>query len=281
MDWAKVKNTLIYFLLLINLIMGTILYLRVNEGRKIEQQFTSDAQIALERMGVSVSEEVLRGPSDQIYTLEIERDFSLERATFEALIGESTVEDQGSGIYYLIGGYGEARISSAGNFDIQLSVALPVTSDTPPGLAAEVLETMGISDMGDSYEFGTGGDMTDRAYTVVGTQIVRGFSVFNRNYTFYFDEAGLRRVSGGRLLGSPLVSDVTLPRSAVTALFTFVELMEEAGTPCREISSILTGYVAELSAPGYTKLMPVYELESDVGTYYMDALTLELYRQLP
>ncbi len=278
MDWPKVKTTLIFFLLLVNLVLGTILFYRVYENNRIEKKFLADTVSTLGKLGVEVDVGVLEGKSDKIYTLEMERDFDLERASYEAIIGSSSVEDQGSGIYSLTGEFGSARISSTGSFEVTLKKSgLVSESSTVESVGKEVLEIMGVPEPADIFQL----SHEDDGYTLLGTQVIRTHRVFNRQYSLFFDTDGLYKMQGGRLLGTPLISDVTPSRSVTTVLFSFVESMEQSGTPCREITAASLGYAAEPSAPGYTRLFPVWEVESDLGTYYMDALTLELYRQLP
>jgi hypothetical protein len=96
-------------------------------------------------------------------------------------------------------------------------------------------------------------------------------------YAMYFEKSGLLTFEGSRLLGQPETADTTPSKSLSAALLAYGKLMEEAKTPCSAIYGAELGYAAEVSSPGYTKLIPVWSIESDTGVGYVNALTLELY----
>jgi len=277
-DWPKVKTVLIVFLLFINLVIGAVFVSRLLESARLEREMAENAVLSLERLGVTAPMELLEMKTQKLYTMEVERDKELEKAAYMAIIGEAEVEDLGSGILRLSGTGGIAKLSGDGVFEVSLSgydrYEVPVQ-----GIEAAlfIFKRMGVSAAEDeliTYQTGNG-------YTVEGIQRINGKAVFNRKYEMRFDDRGFYSMQGGRVLGKPLICDATPSVSVATALLAFVDAMNKIGTPCLEILDAELGYFAESSAPGFTQIIPVWQVKSDLGTRYINAVTLELIRELP
>lgn len=277
MDWRSVKTTLIVFLLLINLILATVYLSRRYEIHQSEQLYIQNTVELLGKRGVSVDASLFSPEQPALYTLEIRREAESDRVAYEGLIGPSEAQDQGSGITLLSGPFGEARLLNAGVFSVEFNDAFESSVFPDPEAAAAVFKKMGIAEFQDVLRT----EASEDGVAVHGMQRLRGQKIFNCVYQLVFGEDGLVEMSGRRILGEPLVSDANPSCSATTALLQFTATMEEAGTPCRSVLSAELGYACELSAPGYSRLFPVWRVESDVGLYYIDANTLALIRQLP
>lgn len=277
MEWPKAKTALIYLMLIVNLLLGMVYFSRTYESLKLRGEMAEDAVSALGKLGVTVPLELLKVKTEPIYTLEVERNEKLEQDAFSALIGEATIENQGGGNILMTGSIGTAKLSGDGVFSVNLGdnqrISVNLTAGKP---ASAVFMKMGIDIGDDIYRV----FQTADGFIVRGIQSVRGADVFNREYELTFDSRGMYKMEGGRVLGEMLVSDKTSSRSIITVLFAFTDAMKELGTPCKEIVGAKLGYYAESSAPNYTQLSPVWEIESDLGIYYIDAVHLELIRNL-
>lgn len=278
MDWPKVKTILLVFLLFINLVLGAAFASRTLESARIEREAVGNALAVFRRLGVDVGRELLEMKTPKLYTMEIERDKELEKAAFSAIIGAYAAEDLGSGILKLEGAGGVARLSGSGIFELKMNGG---SSFETPAAGVEaalfVLGKMGIADAEDQLS----SRETDGGYVVEGIQMINGRMIFNRKYEMHFDARGLCSMQGGRILGRALVCDATPSVSVVTALIAFIDEMEKSGTPCLRIEGAELGYYARASAPGYTQIIPVWEIESDLGIRYLNAVDLELIRELP
>jgi len=277
-DWPKVKTVLIVFLLVVNLILGSVYASRILENVRLDREMVENAVLSLKRLGVTVQKELLEKKTQKLYTMEVERDKGFEKSAFTAIVGEGEVEDLGSGILRINGTGGMAKLSGDGIFQVSLSgfdrLEVPVSGTEA---ALYIFKKMGISAADDELAAYT----TGNGYTIEGTQRINGKTVFNRKYEMRFDDRGLYSMQGGRILGKPLVCDDTPSVSVVTALFAFVDEMNKIGTPCLEILDAELGYYAKSSAPGFTQIIPVWRIKSDLGERYMNAVTLELLRELP
>jgi hypothetical protein len=153
----------------------------------------------------------------------------------------------------------------------------PAVTGTGIDAAREIFKKMGISASKDRLEV----IASSSGYTVRGTQNINGREVFNRTYELRFDDRGFYAMGGGMVLGKPLICDTAPSVTMITAIFAFVDAINENGTPCKEIRNAELGYYAESSAPNYTQLIPVWKIDSDLRTFYINAVTLELKENLP
>jgi len=267
MEWHKTKSALICFFIAVDLLFGLILYSRVNTEKRLAAESVSNAVSALASMGITAPETIFENEHAPIGTLILMRDSAFETAAFLNLLGGGQTSEQGSGIVVLTGARGTASLMNMGSFELSLTGAAAEYAD-----AGDVFAAMGAAADGDMtyYEY------TENGYYIHGTQRIDGITVFNMEYTMYF-ENGLLSFEGSRLFGQAETADEQLSKSLAAALLVYGRLMEEAKTPCTVIYGAELGYAAEVSSPGYTKLIPVWSVDSDAGAGYINALTLELY----
>lgn len=273
MDSSKVKNILIVFLLVINLLIGMVYASRRMEDNRIERGMVENVVSGLKNLGVTVSVDVFGSVTVPIYMLEVERDSDAEVKVFSALLGAPLREELGGGNLMLSSGESYARLSGDGLFDVHLGIGdkVPVKNTGIDG-TLEIFRLMGFDASSDYLSVE---DLQD-GFVVDGIQEIDGLKIFNRTYQMTFDSDGLVAMQGGRILGDQLVCDTTPSVSEASALFAFADNMIKNGTPCREITGVSLGYYAESTAPGFTGIIPVWEIVSDLGIYYLDAISLNL-----
>lgn len=272
MDWPKVKTILICFLLMINLLIGALYVYRKTEDARIEREMIENVISGLDNLGVTISPDIFETETTPLYMLEVERDTDMETSAFSVLLNSPATEELGGGNLLLASGESWVRISGDGLFEVYLGGVDGIGVEKP-GIegAVEVFRQMGIDI---SYDRLTAEETQD-GIIIKGVQVLNGRRIFNRSYEISFASGGLKSMRGGRILGTPLICDATPSVSLATAVFAFTDTMIRNGTPCREITGANLGYYAESSAPGFTRITPAWEIVSDLGTYYVDAISLE------
>ena len=149
MDSSKVKNILIVFLLVINLLIGMVYASRRMEDNRFEREMRNNAISGLEKMGVQVSPDIFEVVPSPIYMLEVERIPMLKPERFRHFL--ATLERElGGGNLMLTSGESYARLSGDGLFDVSLGNGdrVPVKG-TGIDAALEVFEIMGFDVSGD------------------------------------------------------------------------------------------------------------------------------------
>ena len=270
MDWGRAKTALICLLSVINIILGAVLLWRWHEEYVLARSMVEDTVRALKEMEVEIDEELLRREYDTLYQLEVGRDTEHEQEVFAALAGESSFEDQGSGIFEFQGDKGRGRISSGGSFELVMNEGghISVGAAGVEG-ARKILAIIGEEKAGDI--------LTEKnEFLVYGVQTIDGVAVYNINYQMYFDSEGMFRFEGSRIFGEVYICSDVPSKSASAALLVFADDMEGG---C-EITDLELGYAASLSAPGYTRFSPVWQIEHSGGVTYIDAITLEIFLEL-
>jgi hypothetical protein len=264
-DWSKVKTTLICFLLVIDALLAAVFVFRLSEVRKEEQKAAENAVQTMKKFGIEVSAELLLKHTESIYPMESERDTELEYETFGRLISGAQMEEQGRGIYIFRGHRGGGKISNAGLFEIKLT---DYTVTFPENIRNQVFADMGIA-LEDTFSAGTKGELTK----VEGRQLISGVQVFNCNYYIEVRENTVD-FSGRLLLGETYISSEIGSKSAATVLIAFASGMGNKGV--KSVEDMRLGYAAELVAPGYTALKPYWEIHTNAGKWYVDALSLDV-----
>lgn len=272
MDWPKVKTILICFLLMINVLIGALFVYRRTEDARIEREMIENVISGLDNLGVTISPEIFEAETPPLYMLEVERDSDIEMSSFSALLESPATEELGGGNLLLTSGESWARISGDGLFEAHLSDGYGIEVEKPGTEGAvEVFGLMGIDISDDNLT----AEETQNGSVVRGVQVLNGRRIFNRSYEISFTSGEFKSMRGGRILGTPLICDATPSVSLATAVFVFTDTMIRNGTPIREITEANLGYYAESSAPGFTRITPAWEIVSDLGTYYVDAISLE------
>ena len=115
----------------------------------------------------------------------------------------------------------------------------------------------------------------DGSETVAVTCAVGGISIANTKIEFIFSDGSLVEITGVRSLPertrSAAVGD---GKAAVsTALVSFLQAARDRALGCTEITRITAGYYMFVSAFGEGELVPVWQIDTDVGTFYVNNAT--------
>ena len=116
MDSSKVKNILIVFLLVINLLIGMVYASRRMEDNRFEREMRNNAISGLEKMGVQCNPDIFEVVPSPIYMLEVERIPMLKPELFDT---SAHPERTGGGNLMLTSGESYAPFGD-GLFDVSL-----------------------------------------------------------------------------------------------------------------------------------------------------------------
>lgn len=267
MDSSKVKNIIIILLLLVNLLLlGVGVSDRVREMAVWRDSLRRTEQVLSEN-GIAVSKDArLRDESLQVKT--VSRSLTQEEKNVSAVLGRVTVVDQGGNRMFYDGEKGQAVFRGTGGFEMLMNEGeVPVGRDAE-NTAREFLEKMGIR----TAEGRSANDVEDGSGTVVLMCESGGTKVLNCTVTFTFTNGSLLLAVGTWPLetaASGDASSVDVP----TALMRFMASASEKGRVCNEVQGMEMCCVQTASASGTGELTPVWRIDTDAGSFYINAMT--------
>ncbi len=268
MDRAKVKNLILIILLLLNLFLLILVLLDVNESRSVRQEAERTVHLVLENAGIDVPETVSFSETIPA-AVSLHRDLDAETNMVEAVLGRCTVEDAGGNIYSYSGQHGKANFRGTGEFEIVLdSGAVPTGSD-PVETAADVLSAMGI----ESYLPSAAVTRSSDAIEVELSCAWQGSEIYNCTVSFTFSQESLILIMGQRFFDTEGETSVQGNLDAATAVMRLLEILKEEEMSCSAITEVEPGYVLVVSVSGDSNLNPYWRIATDVGNYYISAVT--------
>lgn len=268
MEKSKIKNIIILLLVLMNLFLLFIVISNARQTRQSEKLRDEAIRAVLFDSGISIGEGAFPEfvPSEII----LKRDLDREKDMITSLIGRCTVEDLGGNIYLYSGGSNTVRLSGTGEIDVSFDSGTIYAGGDPTATAISVLAKMGIECKRSDAVFEGDSD----SFTITLNCSYDGETVFNSKITCYFNSGRLTLISGRRLLDD--VYSKASPENypdAVTILMNFLAYIKESGEVCTAIREIDSGYYAETAVIGDFRLLPLWRIVTDVGSYYFDGLT--------
>lgn len=267
MEWPKLKNIILIILLLVNLFLLAILGTQERNSARYQEQALADAVAVLERNGIQLDAEQL--PKELGLTaMTVEREQASEGELAAALLGECRVTYLGSGRYSYENASGTAEFRSGGNFSFSFTAPVQTTGAAGEEHHAKaVLEKIGFSPALASRREENG------QVILTWYQTWKGLSVFSCQATLVYENGCLQSIVGRRLMGTPQSDpgegeSITLP----TALLRILNGVTDLGDICSRITAMTPGYVLN-TASEESRLIPVWYVNTDVGTYSLNALT--------
>ncbi len=248
MEIGKLKNVAIILLALVNISFASIIAAdRIREAR-LQAAERRGLAAALERLGVSISENAIPG-SEDLYAYDVYRDKGKEALAAGRLLGTAETEELGGNILLYKSSKGEAQFRGGGNFEIKLyETAL---SDSAIVKALEPQATAASEN--------------------IFVCAFKNKPVFNCRITVTRLPTGETVASGSRLPGTPQNEARVDALSPATLLLRFAGDMSSQGIIIRSIERLSAGYLLADSG-SKLQLKPVWRLETDGGVYYMDAV---------
>ena len=267
MEWSKLKNIIILILLLVNLFLLAMAGVQERNSARYQEQALADAVTVLERNGIRFTKENIPNQM-KLKSMIVQRDRELETGLAEALLGECTVSDLGSGRYAYASTVGNAEFRSNGNFSIVFTDGVPIAE----GVGDETTHALALA-----ARIGLNGVVAEQIQedktNVVLYQTWQEVPVYSCRITMQYQDGSLRSISGQRLMGEPQADNSAEELISVsTALLRAVNGINDLGDICSEIIELTPGYQMTNPTEG-TRIDPVWYVVTDTGAYQLNAIT--------
>ena len=264
MPWTKLKNIILFILVVANLALLALVAGPAIRSRRGERQAREDAIRLLQSRGVQVEDSDI---PERVTLLPrtVERDLTVEERAAAALLGGPvTAEARGGEVYRYFNENGYIQFHSDGALSARLEPGRFFLGEDVAAGCTAIMEKLGVS----------GTVVGETETEVLFRQTWEGTPLFTQQVTMVSSEGGLAAVSAGRLLvGRPQEDPARSSITVATALINFVNGVSALGDVCNRIDAIEPGYVAAASLSGPIVLTPVWRVTTDTGAYQLDAVT--------
>lgn len=262
MESHRLKNIAIVILLLLNACLLLLLgYQTVQEGqaeRETARQLRS--LCAASQLTLDERLELFQQP---LSPLALSRRAETEQAIASALLGgDAAASSQGGGIYSYETGCGSIQFRSGGSF---YGSRLTVPAEDPQDFARSFCGRFNYEEPRFQLEDGSG--------TVTAGQKVGGVEVDGSGIVLTFSDYTLTAVTGSHVSLDAASAEGGAQMTCVTALARFLDYRNASGAVCSEVRRVSCVYRL-LSTPN-PRLTPVWQIETDTNTYYVDCETGE------
>lgn len=266
MEWSKIKNIVILILVFVNAALLFLVGARETRRAQYEADTWSGAVAALEKNGISFAAE--EPPRDmELPALEFTRDREGEQAAAEMLLGP--VEEQADSspvrtVYAGTGGW--AEFSMSGEFSIQAEPGVPADGEDCEKASQACLEKLGFQGTL------TGAEERGAKTVLIFRQEWNGAPLFSCQVELTWEDGCLTSLRGQRLAGTSVPAGGNVPLDTATVLVRFLAGLNREGYVCSSIQRMTAGYVVSGTARP-VQLIPVWLIETDSGSYYVDGTT--------
>ena len=264
METYRLKNIAILLLLLLNgsllLLVGYQRFQELRTGRETAQRLRELCEAS--QLTLSGSLDLACQP---LSPLSISRRAETEQAMASLLLNSDTVAaSQGGGIYSYEAESGSIQFRAGGSF-YGSRMAVPV--EDVEAFCWDFFRQFGYEDPQFYVEAGTG--------TVTAAQRVGGVDVTGSGISLSFEDGALVSVTGAHVsLESASVETEAEEMSCITALVRFLDYRNASGAICSEVRDIHCVY--QLQGASSPRLLPVWQIETDTNTYFVDCRTGEI-----
>ena len=267
MESSKIKNLIICILVVVNLFLAGLAATDGIQASRNRAAANEAVHTILENNGIMLTLRELP-ETDGLQSYAVSWDLEREKTMVSSVLGSVTVKDMGGNIMYYYGEKGQANFRGSGEFVLLFdSQPVPVEQD-PLTTARSVLKKMGIEAEPAALPQDQGGDDV-----VVMTVLYEDTPVINCQIRFTFSTNALLMVEGTRPLDIQREDPTVTVLDASTLMTRFVGIVNRSGYVCSEIRDIRP--VLQYSDASGGKLLPVWEIETDARTYYLNVSTGE------
>ena len=272
MEWSRLKNIIILILAAANLMLAGMALSTWQREETARREAMDNAVALLEEKNVSLNwtpEEM------SLPEMEVQRDQEREDVLAAALLGETEKEDRGAGVYRYVSGRGAVQFHSNGEFSAAFPMGeFPLDGADPAVHAAATLELLDFQARVLSVT--SEGERTE----VTVCQLLGEAPVLSCNAVLVYEQGCLVSIGPARRLnGTPYAVEGEEPCiSAASALIRLSNGLLELGDVSKTVTGVEESYRVSASFSGPLRLMPVWYITTDTGSYQLDALTGELTR---
>ena len=273
MEGSKLKNIVIVILVVLNLCL-----LLLSGGRRIQdvrsrEQARTDAVEVIRHGGVILDEQIV--PADmKLLPMMAERDLKSEILQARALLGgDVTAQAKGGEVYRYANEVGWLQVHSTGQYSARMEPGLPVTEQETP--QAHALALMKLLDMECRVVVS---EVAGGQGEVVLNQTLNGADLLDCQVRVTYRDGCAVQISGNRRLLGQAETSGGVPITVSTALMRLFNGLNDMGDVYSAITSINPVYVLSSEGADSMRLTPVWQVETDTGTYRLDTLTGTLTR---
>lgn len=265
MKTVHLKSTIIVLLALVNVFLLSLLLLRAGQTHAARERTVEQLVRLYASDGIALSEALVPFEEPELSASEPTRDHAGEAAFAEQLLGPCEREELGGGVYRYAGRGGQCLFRSSG----AVEAALERDVGDPEAFYDRFFSSVGYVALSSDINGGRG--------AAVGVRLLEDAQVFNAELTLTFARGKLVAVSGyfvpaaepGRLGGE---------MDAVTALVRFFDYRRGSGEVCTAVTDVRSGYILQSSASALQRLVPAWQISTDVSRYYVNMLTGDVTR---
>lgn len=268
MEHSKIKNIIIIILLIVNMFFLALFIIGRIETGKLEKSVKEDVIRILDSYGISMDVSVIPENGD-LGSYDVLRDTDSERVIAQSVLGKCETLDLGGNIYQYKSPLGEAVFRGNGEFSITISEGTPVSDTSIRGLGTYLGQLNIPADLKSSEAEYDGESLSLIRFMA----LYEGVGIFNCRITMSFSGGNLMSISGRRLTALPSASPSEPMLGVYTALISFLDGVRKSNLICNEINEITSGYSFSASVSGSGRLTPYWCVTTDVGKYYVNALT--------
>lgn len=265
METRRLKNIAILLLLMLNAFLLLLLGYQYFQSRRTASDAAEQLSALFAANELSLSKQIDLF-QDPLSPLTLSRHRDTEASIAAALLGgETSAADQGGGIYSYSASGGTISFRSGGGYD-GAGLSVPVSNITD--FSKQFCEKFGYQDVAIQ--------VANRTGTVTATQYVAGVPISDCTVTLYFESGVLSAVSGSHISLEGAVPESSEQVSCITALVRFLDRSDR--TVCREVKDVRCIYALR-STPSTLRLLPVWQVETDTYTYFVDGTSGEVSRR--
>ena len=244
MDTGRLKTIVILILLCVNLAFGGILLSERLGAAENSAQTRSELTKVMAGLGIEISEDQIPAAAT-LFRRSLPRERETEEQLVTALLGPAEGQDQGGNIWYYENENGWAWCRGGGSFEIMVLYG--------GGPLEEQLKAGGLRAEREGEKY---------------VCLAGDGEVFNCRFTITQRSGGIY-LSGRFLLGTPTEGEAVDCTDVATLLLHFCDRVRAAGGVFSRVEDIRSGYVLNTTVSGM-ELVPVWQMRTDGGTWYMD-----------
>lgn len=265
MDSSKLKNIILVVLLAVNIVFAGLLLGFKRDAASSEKSMKKDLISVYAQHGIELSDSIdvsAAAPEEYILT----RSEESELAAVKALLGHAAVYDQGGNVLYYSCEKGEACFRGTGEMEIIFSGSSWKFNGDAESAAKKAAKKLGID------PFVRAVDAGDLTVVELGWRF-RGSEVFNSRIEMNFSQQALLMSVGQRAFDEVFGTTGAETKNCAAALVSFLALIAERGYDCDAVYSVEGGYIISVPVSGEATLTPVWEIETNNGNYYINAVS--------
>lgn len=263
MESYRVKNIVIVILVLLNLFLLLLVISEQHARHRAEQNLIDQTTALLQSSGITIDPSLLKEGTEPV-AYSYSRSPEDELSFVTALLGEITTQrDSGGGTYLYSNASGSATFRSNGSFSLEISQPTLRAEDYKEFLQAYCPANYRITQISSN-------GMRD---TVTATPYVDDLPVYSAAIFFSFSDRYLTAANGYFIssAATPVASEETITRCSAAVFL--MDFCNEEGRICNTITGISTGYTLQATASIPLLLTPVYKIDTNTYSYYVNAIS--------